>query len=365
MSDANVSIDDVVTQLDAEGLLNAETGAVEQAVGKMADIQPWYVRTMVGFGAWVASLMLIGFVASIGLTFDWGFAFFGLGFMVGAVLVRNTSNNDFMVQCSLAASLAGQALFVYGTMEGANWDLPEIAVGIVIFLNVVLFVVFPDRIHRVLSVLLIVGAATMLLYMWKWNVVIPLLGPVLATLLVFMDRNRSRFVAGGKGAFLRPLLSGLMLSAFGCLMISTIYVLPELGGSFEFYPRPWISTILLGALLLYVARDSWDTLLAGAGQTAEVVVYGLLVVVMASAWIAPGLLLALVVILLGAKSGHRTMLGAGVGFLVVFLGAYFYGIQLTMLQKSATLIGTGVVVLVARFVMLKLLSRSAGEPDHV
>jgi hypothetical protein len=328
----------------------------------MSEVQPWYVRTMVGFGAWLASLLLIGFVASIGTILDWGYIFCGLGFMVGAVFLRNAAENDFTTQCALAGSLAGQALFVYGVMEATGRSSTEAVSGMIIVLNVILFMFFRDRIHRVLSVLLVVGSVTVLLYAWHWNALVPVLGPVLAAALVALGANRSRLVAVGKGAYLRPLQSGVMLSAFGCLLLSTVYVLPELDLSFQFYPRPWVSAVLLGALLVFVARGSWQTLLDGAPQSTTYLVYGTLTVVIVAAWNAPGLLLALTVTLLGASSGHRTMVGAGIGFFVVFLVAYFYGIQTTMLEKSVTLVLSGAAILAARWMVLRVLSK---EPSHV
>jgi uncharacterized membrane protein len=366
MSSEKASLQDLVIQLQAEDLVSADSNTIERALGHMADVQPWYVRTMVGFGAWLASLLLIGFVASIGFTLEGGFSIFGLGFMAGAVLLRRTSESDFMIQSALAASLAGQALLIVGVMETVNWDEPEVIFTLLIFLNVVLFVIFPDRIHRVLSVLISIGSVTVLFYIWEWNVLVPLLGPAVAMTLILLSRNWTKLLADGKGIFLRPLQSGLMLSAFGCLMLSTVYILPELGGSFEFYPRPWISTVLLGVLLLFVARDAWAGILTGASQITIAVIYALLVVFIGCAWMAPGLILALIVTLLGANSGHRTMAGAGIGFLVVFLGAYFYGIQITMLQKSATLVASGIAILVARWLVLKLLSGiDQEEASHV
>jgi uncharacterized membrane protein len=74
----------------------------------------------------------------------------------------------------------------------------------------------------------------------------------------------------------------------------------------------------------------------------------------------PGLLLALIVVMLGTASGHRTFVGAGIVFLVVFVAAYFYGIEVSMLTKSITLVSSGVAVLVARWLLLRVV----GAPAH-
>jgi hypothetical protein len=352
---------EIVSTLQTEGLLDIDP-AVDQAIDKLTSVQPWYVRTMVGFGAWLASLLLIGFVGGIGSGFDLGFPLFGLAFMAGAVFVRRQSETDFMIQSALALSLAGQALFVWGVMELADWDESKAIFGLAICLNVVLFAIFPDRIHRVISVLLCIGSATMLLYAWELNAAVPLLGPAMAALLIYLHRNHSKIIAAGKGQYFRPLQSGVMLGAFGCLMMSTVYILPELSGSFEFYPWPWISTILFGVMLLYVANSVWADLFSGHSQNTKLTVYGLLVIITACAWLAPGLLLALLVILLGAGSGRKSMTGAGIAFLALFLATYFYGIQITMLQKSATLVAAGLAILIARWVVLHLLPE---EPASV
>ena len=88
-----------------------------------------------------------------------------------------------------------------------------------------------------------------------------------------------------------------------------------------------------------------------------------LVIIAASAM--PGLVLALIVVMLGASSGNRVFIGAGITFLVLFVTMYFYGIQVTMLTKSLTLVATGSAVLFARWLILKVVAATAaGVSDH-
>ena len=154
------------------------------------------------------------------------------------------------------------------------------------------------------------------------------------------------------------------MSAFGCLLLSAVYIMPELGLKYAFYPRPWISTVLFGALFVYIAMDTWPQQFGRERKIAAAVAYGLMLFVIAAAWAVPGLLLALIVVMLGAASGNRVFVGAGIAFLVIFLGAYFYGLQVTMPVKSATLVATGAVTLVARWLILHVMP-APGEPGHV
>ena len=74
------------------------------------------------------------------------------------------------------------------------------------------------------------------------------------------------------------------------------------------------------------------------------------------------LLLALIVTLLGAAAGQHTFAGAGIAFLAVFVTAYFYGMETTLLTKSITLVATGAAVLVARWILLLFVrDRHAGD----
>ena len=363
MSGRAHTLQNVVAELAAEGLLPESRAADAAAlIERLAAVQPWYIRAMVGFGAWLASLLLIGFVAGFGLALG-GSTVIGLALVGAATWIRRQhrfEGNDFVVQCSLALSLAGQALFGWGLADLLPGD--EIKTGCVILLamSTLLFFVFPDRIHRVLMVLLAASALVTLLYAFGMTGAVPVVGPLFALALVWSCSRRAALTAAGHGERVRPLVNGLMLAAFGCLLLSTIYVLPELGNDFTFYPRPWLSTVLLGALFVVVGHLSWPVLLEGGQRAAAPVVYLAMLAVIGAAWSAPGLLLALIVVLLGAGSGHRTFVGAGVAFLVVFVAAYFYGIEITMLQKSITLVTSGIAILLARWLLLNVL----GAPRH-
>jgi hypothetical protein len=366
MSRESVSLQQVVDGLQAEGLLSEDAQARSAAfLSAIADVQPWYIRTMVGFGAWLASLLLIGFVSSIGFAAEIGFVFVGVGLILGAIFARRASSNDFVVQSTLACSLAGQALLAYGIIAVSNGDEFEGVLSVVMILSVIMFFVFPDRIHRVLSVLIATTSLSVLLYIWELNAIVPVLGPAFAGALIVLNGHQGALIEAGKGHLVRPLMTGVMLSAFGFLLLSTVYLLPELRIDVAIYPRPWISTLLLGALFVYVGARVWLQLTAENRSIGALVFYALMVLIVAAAWAVPGLLLALIVVMLGASSGDRVLTGAGIAFLAVFIAAFFYGIELTMLTKSIALIATGTVVLLARWLILKMLAESAdGDAKH-
>lgn len=357
------SLQQVVGGLIDEGKL---AGArADQATSLVADMEtapPWYVRAMVGFGAWLASLLLIGFVAGIGFATG-GLAVAGAMLVAGAVLLRRQADNDFAVQSVLAASLAGQALFALGLVQALPGDTVKTGCVLILLMNVLLFAILPDRIHRVLSVLLATTALVVLLYALRANALVPLVGPLEAAALVMLVHYRDRLVAAGRGDLSRPLEHGLMLGACGCLLLSTLYLMPELG-SFASYPRPWISTLLLAGPFVYLCAGMLRPLLRDAPVPAQLLAGTLALAVIAAAWAAPGLLLALIVLLLGAAAGDRFFVGAGIVFLVVFVVAWFHGIQVTMAVKSVSLVGTGAIILLARWLLPRVLAAPPGGVRH-
>lgn len=349
MSGVGVSLQRIIDDLREEGLISANED-YSAYLEKLPEKQPWYIRMMVGFGAWLASLLLIGFVAGIGSMTDRGFAMVGAVFVIGAVFTRRNSENDFLVQGALACSLAGQALFAYGIAELSGFGEVEDLLVVIVALNLVLFFLFPDYTHRVLSILIAMSSIAVLLYLWELNALIPLMGPLSAAAMIAVYRQQ--------GIFIGPLTTGLMLTSFGFLLLSSVYILPELGADFAFYPRPWLSTLALCALLIYLGTQVRPHILVDSGASSNSIYYALLLVISVAAWAIPGLLLALIVIILGASSGNRLFLGFGIAFLIVFIAAYFYGIQVSMLTKSIALVSTGVAVLLARWLLLRV------TPDH-
>ena len=74
MSVTDVTLHEVIRILQTEHLIGAD--GTDYMHGQHTQ-QPWYIRAMVGFGAWLASLLLIGFVAGFSLAMDGGYVVIG------------------------------------------------------------------------------------------------------------------------------------------------------------------------------------------------------------------------------------------------------------------------------------------------
>ena len=77
---------------------------------------------------------------------------------------------------------------------------------------------------------------------------------------------------------------------------------------------------------------------------------------------APGMLLAIMLLVLGYARHERPLLATGVALIPVFLFLYYYQLDLSLLQKSAALAGSGALLLAGRFYLRRRGWDKAGKP---
>ena len=326
---------------------------------------PWYVRTMLGVAGWIAALFLLGFVGA-------GFAFVikseaamiavGLCAIAGAYAIfRLVGRGAFLSQFGFAASVAGQALVVIGLagtlkVEHAAFWL------IVSALEAALAIALPNFIHRVWSAYAAATALAVFLalshaYFISTGLISAL---VLAAWLGELDWASA-------GSTVRPIAYGLTLAllqiagfvAFGAADVGHLF---GRAGSHQWL-QPWMGEGLAAAVLVVAVYqllqranipplrgDALAALLASA-------------LVGSASLKAPGLAAGLMILLLGFAGGNKVLTGLGFAALILYLSAYYYTLESTLLVKSAVLAATGAVLLATRWVGLRWLAPET-EADH-
>ncbi|ESQ16028.1 MAG: hypothetical protein N838_27615, partial [Thiohalocapsa sp. PB-PSB1] len=311
------SVGEVLSRLQEEGLIdNNQQNQAVACLSRLDDeMQPWYLRTLIGFSAWFSSLLLLGFVLEIGLVDDEvGYIALGLGLLLAAIVLSRVIDNDFSNQTALACNLAGQCLLVIGIAGTMPGDEFKMALVCLILLNALLIPLYSDRVFRTLAPMIMVAAMVALLYAYQVQAVLPLVVPALAALFLWMVSNEDWFSVNGHDQWARPLMAGLLLGLFGCTLLSTVYVLPELADRFEFYPRPWLSTLGIGLLLLYAEyRFLCADVFGGFWTLPAISAYGMTTLILLATLPAPGIGLSVMIMLLGTARGSPTMAGAGIG----------------------------------------------------
>ncbi len=75
---------------------------------------------------------------------------------------------------------------------------------------------------------------------------------------------------------------------------------------------------------------------------------------------APGITAGMMILLLGFAGSNRVLMGLGIVSLLFYISSYYYLLDATLLDKARTLLVTGVVLLLVRWVMLNMIHRHKG-----
>ncbi len=361
-----------MNDLSPEQLWNhlAEKHLVTGEMGPLPDARsPWFVRVMLGFAGWIGALFLLSFVGAA-LTFIIRSSAASL--MAGAiicagvaVIFRFSKGQDFAVQFGLATSFAGQALFIYGLMETFKWGNGFTYVCITVFM-VVLAAIVANEIHRAATAF----AASVSLGLALWWYGVPYLAPALITsamAVIWMHE----FSWANRGSVLRPIGYSLVLAALYSngvlLMHGYSWLLERRAVNIPVLARfsYWANILTIGAVFFYTVHR----LLAREGfgikdRPAQASLFAAATIAIVS-YKAPGIAAGLVIVLLGYANANRVLGGLGVFSLIAYLALYYYQLQTTLLVKSASLMATGIVLLVARFALHRLWPANPREGgDH-
>lgn len=305
---------------------------------------PWYVRTLIGFSAWLAMLFLLMFMFGIHLIrSEQGMLISGGILLLSALLLRKNAGHEFQVQSALALSLAGQTLLYAGISILTDSIITSAVVAIVLSLLLLWF--YNDRLHRFLSTVIAVFALGIITNRIGPGTSINLLVVALAFACVYLFLNEEKYLAHKWSDLYIPVSYGVVTSLLLILLpASIIFLLPK-----KIPYLPYIVTIGLALALLYLCQKLLQTyqhnLSRGIGL---LLLIGIIVFALATAQ-APGILASMIVITIGFANGNRILTGIGFVFMTWYFSTYYYSLDLSLLAKSITLMAGGITCLVLRF----------------
>lgn len=336
----------------AEGLDAGDPGGWRARLGEGSST-PWFVRILVGFGAWIAGLMLaVGLAAILALGRS-GIALLvvGLAVCAGSATLRHAAKGDFSAQFALSMSLAGQAMTGVGLAmlsdRGDRWGL--FFAGMTA-LEAVLLLLFRDTVHRFLSAFAGALLFTLLLehlqFAWLESAFLGL--ALLAWGLLP--------VTAWKGPLLplrRPLGYALATVFLGLFLWHSLERMlfhhgsgPAFwSGGFRDLPA-WVLGALAPGLLLTAA--SLRILLRldrpPRSATALLVLAAVLGLSLLGLRV-PGIAAVLFVLVLAAEVREPVLFGLGSVAGLVLIARLYYDLDLSLLGKSAALAGSGALLL--------------------
>lgn len=338
---------------------------------------PWPIRLLMGGAGWLGALFfqmfLIGTVFATTRGNGPAMAITGV-IMIGIAIAlygttRQESGRIALGQFALALSLGGQGMVVAGVGEWLRFDrMIESApfwLGVALF-ELVLFALVPDRLHRFLSMLAAWSALAFGLCMaighadtLRWSaipVALGLLAAVAFVALLAFVLTEDRVAASGRHAFWEPAADATLLSGIAGALIVTGLAHPAdivFGTSTPWHVTgSWVAGALIGAELVAFALIESKRLACDARTSAAMLV--LAIVFSALMVYAPAVTAGVLGLAIALRRGSLPWLGVAIASMLIGFVWYYGTLQWTLLAKSATLVGAGVLLLAARAVFMRM-----------
>jgi hypothetical protein len=308
---------------------------------------PWFINLVVAISAWLA---LIPFLAFFSLWIDTvdSIIVAGTFLIITTVWFQTLQQRDalFFNQLALALNLCGQLLLISSIFIKTQNNVATTTL-VTIGLEIGLLVVYQDNILRFLAIILATFATLILFYELNSYQAIHGIILVLALGTIGCWLGESYHLTNESlRNWYQPLGYGFVSALLLVLLLS---ILPKI----ELIPpfNWWYSTIGLTMLLLMVELS---LLKRNNSPINSLRSYAILIGTIVIAFLlyqAPGIIAALLVLLLGFQRHNRLLMSIAFLFLTVFLVAYYYHLDITLLMKSITLISSGLALLLLRFLL--------------
>ncbi len=332
---------------------------------------PWAVRVLMGGAGWLGALFfqlfLVGSVFLAARDNGWAMALCGAAMVALAyVLYRRRLGGIALEQFALAISLSGQGMVILGAAKGVAFERALESAGFwagIAAFQALLFAVVPNRLHRLLCALTAWGALAVtaqrligpsaldgwLAYPW------PLVGlvPLACVLLIAFTNNEAQLCTADRLDWAEPAADATLLFALGGALMLTGADRPWLlatGGAAPIGMHWHAGTVLAFLLAVFAAAEARRLELPNAAGLPAVIVALALGGLMAG---APAVSVGVLALGLALRRASLPWLGLGVATLLAGFTWYYSALSWTLLAKSATLAGAGVLVLLARVVLLR------------
>lgn len=329
---------------------------------------PWAIRVMQGFAGWIASIFLLGTLATM---FAWIFdsdnslVIITVGLMCNgaASLIFNKNKNDFLNQLSLAFNLCGQLVVAWGIYELLDSVKADYFFSLMFYQLTLLFVV-NDFSSRVLTTWFSMVALTIALAHLGVVYVSTAIVSVLFLIVWLNDlhwkQSKKLWDPVGYGLAIALLqLNGQMLFGGGAENWFDINIIEWLA-EYSF----WISEGLIAAglvSLLFKLMNQYKILWLSRSGVLLMAVSALIIIIN---YYIVGLIACFLLLMVGFLKRRTVLIGLGIIALFVFISGYYYYLEETLLIKSFMLIGFGSCFLLGYFILHKqtiLLSEKSNK----
>ena len=357
---AQYTIPGLLARLQSEGKLEDREKASE-FIRKLhtRDDPPLYLRALIGLGAFISSLFLLGFLFTSHLIDEdgpfiiWGLVFIGAAFGLWKLSRKEDDASflkTFLSVLSFTWMAVGKTLFVLEFSEAFDeWGI-FFGLGLITAATYFVYRLTIDRFLSCLGVCCALTAAMIedgFFNRGDLERILPM-GLSLCGLAALQGSLAAYLLSGRVGRKFLPMAYALV----GGLTVN-VFLLTLEGPRFEEssgFPFVMVLGLLLAAGLIALLVRA-----AGGGQAfrSPRLLAAMLATIVCGSFISPGILLGVCLLVYGY--GHHDRLLTAFGGLVipVFLFHWYYDMDLTLTEKSAVLVGSGLAMVAGRFLFCR------------
>jgi len=347
-----LSAKELLDSLETEGFADNRKEIMQFLIARKGEKEmPLYLRILLGVGAFISSLCLIGFLVAaeiISFRSEVELNIWGIFFIIAAVVLQRTSGQKedsvkhcFMMQSSFCAMATGKTLFVAGVTQATDtaWGIP-VAALIITILTYNVYKMSTDRFLSSFAVLF----SLMSNILWNLDMgdariflvnAFFLLQVIAASILLTYGKAKRDYI---------PLFYAFVFSLCVTVVFLTVQPNLEYGGNDALTHPVFINLVLTISL---IALIGW-----AAGKPGKLKKEPLLIAscgaVLLGVISAPGVLLAIGLLIMGYAGHEKLLLTMGGLIMPVSLFFYYYNMDLTLDRKSAILVSGGLLLLAGR-----------------
>ncbi len=346
------SASDLLGKLSGKGVVQSNDEDIESFVlAQQQDKElPLYLRALVGVGAFIASLCFIGFVTiGLSMTEEEDFVVWGLIFVALAIGLQKLSGDDstvkssFLMQSSFAFMATGKALFTIG-MTGifdSGWGA-TIAILIITAATYNIYRMSVDRFLSTFAVFFSIlvnilwdreGAGSRELLL-NGFMVIQMVG---VAVLITNAKIKRDYI---------PLMYGLLFSLCASALFLASHAKFGYWRHEEFIDSTFVTLLFTGGLIASVYWIVGGVIEKLKSEPLRLAFLGIILLGLIS---APGIILSIILMVLGYAKHGKVMVIMGALLVPVFLFFYYYNLDVSLMEKSGVLVGSGVALLAGRF----------------
>jgi hypothetical protein len=283
-------------------------------------------------------------------------------FMIASILLRRRVNTTFLTQLALVISSAGQILVIGAVGSAAHSVIAGSMAAIVS--SIVLIVWYPDRVQRFSATLVVFGALLVVIVDHPIPHGMDALALVLLALTLGLWRFTPREWIEERADLVEPVIYGLVIALLGVLATHPVVTIADVREVSSLRLGPVSIIAFIVALLVLVAAifaEYGGTLLRAEALAA----FTGIVLLGAITRRTPGIVATVLLLVLAFDRGARVLMALATAFFLGFGAAFYYDLELTLLQKSIILMLSGALCLVAWAIVRPRGVPGAGSTDPI